>query len=168
MERLLHYLEQLIIQHDYAILPEFGGFIVNYVPAKVDESKSLISAPRKEICFNPALNYNDGLLAGLIQRTENISFRKANLLVRDSIETIRKQLKNGETVALGKIGSLHLNENGQTEFLPADSYDFLPDNIGNYDVRFGSQKTDEEETRQIVCSCHPAGSNFTNMPLQLG
>ncbi len=150
MDRLLHYLEQLIIQHDYAILPEFGGFIVNYVPAKIDESKSLISAPRKEICFNPALNYNDGLLAGLIQRTENISFRKANLLVRDSIETIRKQLKNGETVTLGKIGSLRLNENGQTEFLPADSYDFLPDNIGNYDVRLGSKKTDEEETRQIV------------------
>jgi hypothetical protein len=150
MERLLHYLEQLIIQHDYAILPEFGGFIVNYVPAKVDESKSLITAPRKEICFNPALNYNDGLLAGLIQRTENISFRKANLLVRDSIETIRKQLKNGETVTLGKIGSLRLNENGQTEFLPADSYDFLPDNIGNYDIRFGTQKINEEETRQII------------------
>jgi hypothetical protein len=150
MDRLPHYLEQLIIQHDYAILPEFGGFIVNYVPAKVDESKRQISAPRKEICFNPALNYNDGLLSGLIQRTENISFRKANLLVRDSIETIRKQLKNGETVALGKIGSLRLNENGQTEFLPADSYDFLPDNIGNYNVRLGSQQTNEEETRQIV------------------
>ncbi|MBP1638447.1 MAG: hypothetical protein H6Q17_30 [Bacteroidetes bacterium] len=150
MERLIRHLEQLIIQHDYAILPEFGGFIVNYVPAKMEESKNLVSAPHKEIFFNPALNYNDGLLAGFIQRTENITFRRANLIVRDSIENFKKQLKKGETVTLGKIGSLRLDENGQPEFLPADSYDFLPDNIGNYDIRFGTQKPGEEEPRQIV------------------
>jgi Uncharacterized protein conserved in bacteria len=150
MEGLLQHLEQLIIQHDYAILPEFGGFIVNYVPAKIDESRNLITAPCKEIVFNPALNYNDGLLAGSIQQTENVSFRKANLIVRDNVDELKKRLKNGETVALGKIGSLHLNENGQTEFISADSYDFLPDNIGNYDIRLRHVNHEEEGTSQIV------------------
>jgi len=150
MEGLLQHLGQLIIQHDYAILPEFGGFIVNYVPAKIDESRNLITAPCKEIVFNPALNYNDGLLAGSIQQAENVSFRKANLIVRDNVDELKKRLKNGETVALGKIGGLHLNENGQTEFISADSYDFLPDNIGNYDIRLRAVNHEEEDTSQIV------------------
>lgn len=150
MERLIQHLEQLIIQHDYAILPEFGGFIVNYVPAKMDELKNLVSAPRKEVFFNPALNYNDGLLAGSVQRTENITFRKANLIVRDSVADLKKRLKNGETIILERIGSLRLDENGQTEFLPSDSYDFLPDNIGNYDIRLRVSHKEDEETKQIV------------------
>lgn len=150
MENLIRHLEQLIVQHDYAILPEFGGFIVNYVPAKIDNTSNSIAAPYKEIAFNPALNYNDGLLAGAIQRETGTNFRKANNIVKEAIETIKKQLRNGETVSLGRIGSLHLNENGQTEFIPAKAYDFLPDNIGLYNLQLGSLNKQQEETRQIV------------------
>jgi len=150
MDKFIHHIEQLLAQHDCVIIPDFGGFIVNHVSAVIDNANGTIKAPQKVIYFNPALNYNDGLLVGAILTANHTTFRKANRMVADQVTALRQSIQQGNTVEMGKIGSFALNTQGQIEFMPAASFDFLPDNIGNYPIHFNTLRSEQVEKRQIV------------------
>ena len=60
-------------EHDFVIVPAFGGFVSEYQAARITEG-GIFYPPQKEIGFNPNLVYNDGLLAHSIMEREQVSF----------------------------------------------------------------------------------------------
>lgn len=160
MEVFTQHIEQLLKQHDCVIIPDFGGFIVNQASAVVDTANNTIKAPQKVIYFNPALKYNDGLLAGTIRLAENQTFRKANEVIAEQVEQIRQSLYNGDTISFGKIGTLTMNNQGQIDFIPAASFNFLPDNIGTYDIHFNTLRAKHSAKKQIVLQLPSDGHHF--------
>ena len=77
--------------------------------------------PRRLICFNSDVTNDDGLLVNSIRRRADITFEEARDIMLRGIENICTSLKNEKEVALGKIGTLRLNDEGDICFAPSQS-----------------------------------------------
>jgi len=116
VEKLSQHIEKLLLKHDCVIIPEFGGFIVNYESAHFVPTKNLFVPASRKIGFNVHLTYNDGLLAQSFMQKEKCSYESAMKLIRQEVEEAKKTFKTGKQVNVGAIGSLLLNENNQLVF----------------------------------------------------
>jgi len=139
------FIRELLFGHDCVIVPGFGGFIGNYIPAAIDKSNGTFYPPVKKISFNRNLNHNDGLLVGRITGTSGVTYGDARNLVEEYVIELRRKLAKGEKVVFDNIGSFINNQEGNVQFEPdvnanyhLDSYGFesfqcLP--LEGYDVR---------------------------------
>ena len=66
MIELARHIEILLLENDCVIIPDFGGFIAHYQPARYIKEENLYLPPVRTIGFNPQLTINDGLLVNRI------------------------------------------------------------------------------------------------------
>ena len=55
MLRIITHIERLLLTHDCVILPKFGGFVLQTLPATYQEEEHLFRPMRKEVMFNVTL-----------------------------------------------------------------------------------------------------------------
>jgi len=151
------HIEALLSENDCVIVPGLGAFILNNVPAAWEDNQQKLSAPHHVVYFNQSLHHDDGLLTETICIAEQITYRKAARYIANEVAIWQQQLRNSQQVSIGRLGTLTLNEKHQIDFLPAHSFSFLPDNIGNYSVRIPSFRSHISEHRQLVLHIpHPS------------
>lgn len=124
------HIRDLLYDHDCVIVMGLGGFIAHYHPATINESLRFITPPSKRIAFNAALRNNDGLLAHHISYKEKLSYAQACAAVTEYAESIKAELERGGKHKIEKVGVLFSDNNGNTQFLPDTSTNFLPDSFG--------------------------------------
>jgi len=139
------YIRELLFGHDCVIVPGFGAFIGNYAPARIDENTGTFYPPFKQVSFNRNLNHNDGLLAGRISASAKVNYIDARNIVEEFLGGIRRRLEKGERVVFDNIGSFVNNQEGNLQFEPDKSANYLLDSYGlepfhcqpvdGYDVR---------------------------------
>ena len=126
---LTNYINDLLYRYDCVIVPNFGGFVTNAISAKVNHFSHTFYPPTKQITFNSHLTNNDGLLANYIASSENISFEKATQKITDVVNSWNTQLQT-ESVVIGKVGSLSLNNEQQITFEPNTTSNYLTETFG--------------------------------------
>ena len=126
---LTNYINDLLYRYDCVIVPDFGGFVTNAISARVNHFSHTFYPPTKQLTFNSHLTNNDGLLANYIASSENISFKKANQKIADSVKSWNIQLQT-ESVVIGKVGSLSLNNERQITFEPNTVTNYLTETFG--------------------------------------
>jgi hypothetical protein len=157
VETINLHIEALLSENDCVIVPGLGAFILNNVSAAWEENQQKLSAPHRVVYFNQSLHHDDGLLTETICIAEHITYRKAARLIANEVAIWQQQLHNSQQVIIGRLGTLTLNEKLQIAFLPAHTFNFLPDNIGNYSVRVPSYRSHISEHRQLVLHIpHPS------------
>ena len=57
MLRIITHIERLLLTHDCVILPKFGGFVLQTLPATYQEEEHLFRPMRKEVMFNVTLQH---------------------------------------------------------------------------------------------------------------
>lgn len=125
---LEHYIVKLLTQHDCAIVPNLGGFVVQHESAQLLSDR--IVPPHATVGFNPLLTHTDGHLAALVMRTEGIdSYREASAMIDEQVSVWQHRLSQHEVLSLGVLGSLSKSQEGQTIYTPGN-LDFLPANFG--------------------------------------
>jgi len=126
VKKISEHIEKLLLKHDCVIIPNVGGFIVNYESARFVPAKNLFVPASRKIGFNVHLTYNDGLLAQSFMQAEKCSYEAAMKLIKQEIEevTISKQIK------IGSIGLLSINENNQFVFEQNDNAVLAPQYYG--------------------------------------
>jgi len=153
------FIRELLFGHDCVILPGFGGFVGNYIPAHIDKDSDTFYPPVKQISFNRNLNHNDGLLVGRISSSAGINYGDARNMVDEFVASLIKKLERGEKIRFDKIGTFANNEEGNVLFEPdhdvnyhlgsygLDSFRFSP--IEGYDVRKRiTGKTDRDPVKR--------------------
>lgn len=126
---LAKYISDLLYRYECVIVPNFGGFISNEIPAKVNHFTHTFYAPSKQITFNSQLQNNDGLLTNYVASSENTSYVKALEFIDK--EVIRwKNLISNEELDLENIGSFNLNQEGNIIFEPSNSINYLTSSFG--------------------------------------
>ncbi|HPL76937.1 MAG TPA: hypothetical protein PK980_06235 [Paludibacteraceae bacterium] len=158
MEKLSRYIEILLAQHDYVIVPGLGGFIIQPQSAMILSDR--ITPPLAVIAFNPLLNSNDGLLAYEISEREHISYRAAIEMIDHEVESILSKLQQGEKVDMENLGSLQKNTNGHLIFSPVPRADFLPANFGMTEIKLWEQGITNSEERKKITITLPSASSF--------
>lgn len=99
------YIKDLLYRYDCVIVPEFGAFISNTKPAKVE--KGVFNPPYKQVTFNALIQNNDGLLANHIARTDKVPYETALNFIKFETEEWIDRLLDNELVLEG-IGYLYL------------------------------------------------------------
>jgi len=123
------YISNLLYRYECVIVPNFGGFITNTIPAKVNHYTHTFDAPSKRVTFNIHLQNNDGLLANYIAGSENISYSKAIRYIDKEVSDW-KSLIQKEELELVNIGSFNLNKKGHYIFDPSQSINYLSSSFG--------------------------------------
>ena len=109
-------ISELLFRYDCVIVPDFGGFIANYKPAKINSRTNTFSPPSKQISFNSNLVVNDGLLANQIAQKYKVSYNEALVSIEKCVETYQNDLNLGKRVVVEKIGVFYLDPNKKIIF----------------------------------------------------
>jgi hypothetical protein len=146
------FIRELLFGHDCVIVPGFGGFIGNYMPAQIDKNSGTFFPPSRQISFNRNLSHNDGLLIGKISESLKINYRDARDLTGEYVDNLRRKIEKGEKVTFYKIGSFFHDHEGNLQFDPDPSANYYPGSYGldsfhfipvkGYDVRKRIMKTE--------------------------
>ena len=120
---------ELLYDHNCVIVPDLGGFVANYAPAKIHPTQHTFSPPTKNIVFNINLKNNDGLLANQIAAFEKKSYSEALKYIDYFVKEINLQLKKGAKVKIDEVGTLFLDVEKNIQFEPAQT-NFLLDAFG--------------------------------------
>jgi CCDC81-like prokaryotic HU domain 1/CCDC81-like prokaryotic HU domain 2/SPOR domain len=120
----------LLYQYDCVVVPELGGFVANYVPAKIQPIQNTLSPPSKGISFNKNLNKNDGLLANFIVQTKGVDYSSSCKIIEEYVAKINTDLKLKKKVLIDDIGTLFLDSENRIQFDPENSKNYLLESYG--------------------------------------
>ncbi len=148
-----NHLSTLVKFNECVIIPDFGGFISNYVPSKFDPSRNIFTPPSKEIVFNSKINKNDGLLINHLVETEAIGYTEAHSAITNWVNISFEKLNQGETIEIPGIGTLAFDRYGSFVF-HSTGENFLADAYGMEEVSYSKLTrpvyTDKYEPRPAV------------------
>jgi len=132
--RMTDYIESLLYRYECVVIPEFGAFLTQRQPARIDEEINEFYPPSKTISFNRQLKVNDGLLANHIAQAEEISYEQSLNKIYDFVENIRTSLDSHEQVSLGRIGLFYSQGEGFL-FQPAGETNYLLESFGTSTIK---------------------------------
>lgn len=156
------HIENLLLENDCVIVPGFGGFIVQYIPARRIEEENIFLPPYRAVGFNSRLNLNDGLLIQSYMQIHDVNYPEALRLVEDAVAELREQLsKNGEVIMHG-VGKLVLDIENTVTFFPNEDGVFSPSfyGLGSFEVL--ELSTEKSETLTPFIEEHPINKQKHN------
>lgn len=109
-------ISQLILKHACVIVPDFGGFISQRIPAVIDYKSKKILPPSKSVLFNKQLLSSDGLLIGVYAKESAISYDLASVEIKTTVSSWKSKLAEGQRIAIEHIGYLYLDKAAQVCF----------------------------------------------------
>jgi cell division septation protein DedD/nucleoid DNA-binding protein len=124
------HIKNLLFEYDCVVIPEFGGFIANYVSAEIHPVTHTFLPPSKHIAFNEMLKLNDGLLTSQIASSENISREEALQIIRDFINEVKTEIGQKDKYVFNEIGTLYLNHEQKLQFEPDTTINYLSGSFG--------------------------------------
>lgn len=128
--KVFQYISDLLLHHNCVIVPEFGGFIANHIPASINPVINSFAPPRKEILFNSSLKHNDGLLATYIAQKENISFDDALFIIKNFVEVCMQLIKTDGKIEISRVGTIILDKYDYFQFQPDQDQNLLLSSFG--------------------------------------
>jgi len=111
MNEIITHIEFLILQHEYVIIPDLGGFVLSREHSSISEDNTTINPPGLTLGFNSDLKFNDGLLAASYMKSNNATYESACKTIENEVKRIKSLLVSGESVDFGSLGSLKMMEN---------------------------------------------------------
>ncbi|MBK7666303.1 MAG: hypothetical protein IPJ32_02560 [Sphingobacteriaceae bacterium] len=78
---IINGISELLYNHDYVVVPGFGGFVSRNQLSHYSVNKEVLNPPSKKILFNVQLKQNDGILASwLKEKLTAILIKPINIL----------------------------------------------------------------------------------------
>ena len=158
VEKIWQHIERLLAQHDYVVVPNLGGFVVQKQSAQFLSDR--IAPPLETIGFNPLMLHADGLLAIEVSRSEQISYRKAVEYIDFEVENIKNRLNINGNVIIGNLGVMHQNTDGTLLFSPIYKASFLPQNFGLSDLYVSTREKNSFEEQKKITFTLPSSRIF--------
>ncbi|UOQ68360.1 SPOR domain-containing protein [Hymenobacter volaticus] len=98
------HIRTLLRDHDCVIIPDFGGLIADYAPARIHPVRHTLAPPAKRVAFNQSLTRNDGLLVDALSVKLNLSTVQARQMVREAVARMQQELETNQRTELPGIG----------------------------------------------------------------
>jgi cell division septation protein DedD len=154
----------LIVKHACVVVPDFGGFISQRMPASLDFKSGKLLPPSKSILFNRQLIISDGLLIGAYANKQAVSYDEATQEIKQRVSEWKKDLSLGNRVSIEHIGFLYLDNTGQICFEQDKFVNLLLSSYGLMNLSVTSAKTESsQEVKAIEFIDFNAVSETTNL-----
>ena len=118
MIELAKHIEKLLLDNDCVIVPELGGFIAHYQPARYEEGEGVFMPPYRSVGFNPQLMMNDGLLVQSYMQAHHTDYPDAVREIAQGVGALKDKLFQEGVVELSGVGSLYYTIRDTYEFHP--------------------------------------------------
>jgi cell division septation protein DedD len=128
--RLEAFIAELLFEHDCVIVPNFGGLVATYRPARLNQSAHRIMPPSKHVGFNRNLLHNDGLLTHHVATRLGIAYADAQQRIADLVLGYQRQLTSNGRIHWEKIGVFFHDNSGVLQFIPEEQENFLLEAYG--------------------------------------
>ena len=116
MQELALHIEYLLRRHDCVIVPGFGAFLKLALDARY--SGTTIAPAIADICFNPSVENDDGMLANSFARRLSLTFEEARIRLYEEVNTLRQTLHDTGEVTLGRLGTFSTGDENTLRFCP--------------------------------------------------
>ena len=160
------HLRPLLRDHDCVIIPDFGGLVAEYTPARVQPGgRHLLSPPTRQVAFNQALTRNDGLLVDALRQHLGLPATEAREAVRLAVAALHHELQSQQRTELPGIGVFrHVAGRGlQFEYTGTDNLLAaafgLPELVA-HPVRVTDVRLAREQQAQLVPRLRSASRGF--------
>lgn len=130
MIELSRHIENLLLKHNCVIVPQLGGFVTQYVPARYIADEQIFLPPYRSVGFNPRLKHNDGLLIQSYMQTYDTSYPETIRLIEEAVAQVKEQLQTSGEFELNNIGKLILRIDGSYDFSPCEAGVVSPELYG--------------------------------------
>ncbi|RFP64978.1 hypothetical protein D0N36_11620 [Hymenobacter lapidiphilus] len=127
---LADHIRALLQHHDCVIIPDFGGLIADYAPARIHPVRHTLTPPAKRVAFNQSLTRNDGLLVDALSQRLGVSPVQARELVQQAVQCMQQELAAGNRTELGGIGNFKQAPGRGLEFEYTGSENLLGASFG--------------------------------------
>lgn len=117
IDTISQHIATLLRRNDCVIIPGVGAFVATRRSATL--ANDMLTPPRREVSFNPAMVHDDGLLAASVSRRMKISFEQARERVSAEAALMQRRLKAEGAVNIARVGVLQRRSGGRLEFVPA-------------------------------------------------
>lgn len=141
---------QLLLRHNCVVVPGFGGFVAKQVSAELDLQKGILSPPKKALLFNRFLLTDDGLLLAEYARQYGLYYEDAKGQLQAFTDGLQRQLLNGETIKLAKLGTFARQSDGQITFEQDRFFNLLLSSYGLTNLNFVSKPVEIVEESPII------------------
>ena len=121
MIELSRHIENLLLKHNCVIVPQLGGFVTQYVPARYISEEQIFLPPYRSVGFNPRLKHNDGLLIQSYMQAYDTSYPETIRLIEEAVAQVKEQLQASGEFELNNIGKLILRIDGSYDFSPCEA-----------------------------------------------
>ncbi|MBN1415418.1 MAG: SPOR domain-containing protein [Bacteroidales bacterium] len=123
-------IKELILLNEGVILPGFGGFITKYHPAEIRKNTNMFEPPSVEIIFSSNMIADNGLLVSHVARKNNLTDEKAQSVVHDYIENLKRELQEKGSVLIDDLGRFTKSPEGNISFIARADKNFLIQSFG--------------------------------------
>ena len=150
--KLDKHISELLFDHECVIVPELGGFLSSYSPARIHPAQHRVMPPSKKIAFNVFLRQNDGLLANYMVQAESLAYPDALREIQDYVELCNRELSAGKKFVIEQVGILTRDAESNLQFEPFNNVNYLKDAFGLSPVQFipmQSQDFEQEVEKQL-------------------
>ncbi len=120
----------MLYAYDCVIIPDFGGLITHYAPAKIHPIKHTFTPPSKRIAFNEQLKVNDGLLISTLAQSQQWSMPQAQREVAGFVQELKEQLQTQHRFQLSDVGVFRYNTERKLVFESIEGENFLENSFG--------------------------------------
>lgn len=124
------HIKHLLRDHDCVIIPDFGGLISHYVPARIQPVKHTLAPPSRRIAFNEKLKVNDGLFISSLAQEHRLPAETARRQVADFVRGLQRELQEKYKYELRGIGLFRLNADGKVAFEFIETENLLDESFG--------------------------------------
>src|SRR5690554_867953 len=128
--KLEKYITQLLYRYSCVTVPEFGSFLTEIRPSKLQPNSYMFYPPKKEVSFNALLKKNDGLLIHHISQNTGIPYNEAVSFVQQEVSLWKKTLESTAILELKNIGEIRLNTEKNLVFIASESTNYLTESFG--------------------------------------
>lgn len=166
-ERLSHIITNQLRQEPIVVLPGFGGFVKDNLPAELNQLHNRISPPRKTIVFNAKLSHNDGMLLAAIAQELEIPYKEADTWLTDVIAEIRFLLANNGSLEMAGLGKLSLTTENSLEFEAVEVPEIQTEFFGLKPVAVSPVELDNmDKVKDLVAADGPVATTVRTLPIK--
>lgn len=116
---IIEHIEYLLMDNDCVVVPDFGAFICQNVPATCVDGT--FCPPSRKVSFNGALTHNDALLANALMSDRGCSYNAAVEMIAADVKAIKDELIENQHIEFGGLGSFSYSETGCLVFEPGEA-----------------------------------------------
>lgn len=144
-KNIINGISELLFNHDYVVVPGFGGFVSRNQLSHYSLNKEVLNPPSKKILFNVQLKQNDGILAAWLKEKISCDFNQANKHIEEFAAHCKVLLDTKHRLEFENLGLFYLDFEKNVCFEPKTDINFLIESFG-----LGSIALKELEKETIV------------------